>query len=75
MSVRTRIATIFGGTFRRRRLETEMDAELRFHIASFTEDLIRSGTPREQAERQARIEFGQLEPLVFTVFLVRPTAF
>jgi putative ABC transport system permease protein len=63
MSLLARIVTVFGGTFRRGRLEAEMNAELRFHIASFTEDLIRSGTPREEAERRARVEFGQLEPL------------
>jgi putative ABC transport system permease protein len=63
MSWYARIATVFGGTFRRKRLETEMDAELRFHITSFTGDLVRSGITLEEAERRARVEFGQLEPL------------
>jgi predicted permease len=47
--------------WRRARFEHEMDAEMRFHIESYAEDLIRSGVPREQALRQARIEFGGLD--------------
>ena len=43
------------------REESEMDAELRFHIEAFTEDLMRSGMPREAALRKARIEFGSME--------------
>ena len=46
---------------RRSRLEREMDAELRFHIETFAEDLVRAGAPREEAERRARIEFGGIE--------------
>src|SRR5438046_2128346 len=42
----------------RSRMEGEMDAELRFHIEAFAEDLVRSGVPREEALRRARIEFG-----------------
>ena len=43
------------------RLETEMDAELRFHIEAFAEDLVRSGVPRREAMRRARLEFGSIE--------------
>lgn len=46
---------------RRSRLEREMDAELRFHIEAFAEDLVRAGVPREEAQRRARIEFGGIE--------------
>ena len=46
---------------RRSRIESEMDAELRFHIAAFAEDLLRSGVPRQEALRPARIEFGGIE--------------
>ncbi len=38
-----------------------MDAELRFHLEAFAEDLIRSGVPRQEALRRARIEFGGIE--------------
>src|SRR5437763_3184151 len=45
----------------RSRMESEMDAELRFHIEAFAEDLVRSGVPHEEALRRARIEFGGVE--------------
>jgi predicted permease len=48
-------------TFRRQRLEDEMDAELRFHVEQYTEDLVRSGVSREEALRRARLEFGGME--------------
>src|SRR5437867_9782179 len=46
---------------RRSRMEREMDAELRFHIEAFAEDLVRRGVLREEALRRARIEFGGAE--------------
>ena len=46
---------------RRKHLENDMDAELNFHIEAYAEDLIRHGMAREQALRQARLEFGGLE--------------
>ncbi|OLE16073.1 MAG: hypothetical protein AUG83_04455 [Acidobacteria bacterium 13_1_20CM_4_57_11] len=51
----------FRATVRRSRMESEMDAELRFHIEAYAEDLIRGGVPRAEALRRARIEFGGLE--------------
>jgi putative ABC transport system permease protein len=42
-------------------MESEMDAELRFHIEARAEDLIRGGVPRQEAMRRARIEFGGIE--------------
>ena len=48
-------------TVRRSRMESEMDAELRFHIETRAEDLIRGGVSREEAMRRARMEFGGIE--------------
>jgi putative ABC transport system permease protein len=45
----------------RSRLESEIDAELRFHLDSYANDLISSGVSREEALRRARLEFGGLE--------------
>ena len=45
----------------RSRMERDMDAELRFHLEAFAEDLVRIGIPREEALRRARIEFGGVE--------------
>ncbi len=38
-----------------------MDAELRSHIENYADDLIRTGIPREEALRRARLEFGGVE--------------
>ena len=56
-----RIRSWLLAVLRRARLEREMDAELRFHVEAYAEDLVRSGVSREQALRQARIEFGGIE--------------
>jgi predicted permease len=42
-------------------LENDMDAELRFHMEAFAEDLVRSGMARQEAMRRARLEFGGIE--------------
>src|SRR5262245_31453403 len=47
----------------RTRMETEMDAELRFHIEACADDLVQGGVPREEALRRARIAFGGLEQI------------
>ncbi len=38
--------------------EAGMTEELRFHIEQYADDLTRSGIPREEAMRRARLEFG-----------------
>jgi MacB-like periplasmic core domain len=53
-----RMRSLAGSIFHRKRLESYIVAEIRFHIESRTEDLVREGlTPREAA-RRARLEFG-----------------
>jgi len=44
--------------FQRSELKAEMEDELRSHIEHRADDLVRSGVPRGEAERRARIEFG-----------------
>ena len=51
----------FSNLFHRRRIEAEMDAELRFYIDSFTDDLMKQGATPEEALRRARMEFGGIE--------------
>jgi putative ABC transport system permease protein len=48
-------------TLRRPRLESEMDSELRFHIQASADDLERAGVSREEAMRQAKMQFGGVE--------------
>lgn len=47
--------------WRRSRMEREMDAELRFHIESYTHDLMEQGISPQEALRRARLEFGSVE--------------
>lgn len=47
--------------FQRASIETQMEEELRSHLRSRAEDLERRGLPRDEAERQARVEFGGFE--------------
>jgi putative ABC transport system permease protein len=61
MTIWRRLRSWSSTTFLRARMESEMEAELRFHIETFAEDLIRSGMPRQEALRRARIEFGGIE--------------
>jgi predicted permease len=56
-----RLRSWFKSTVKRARLEAAMEAEVRFHIESYSKDLVRSGVPEEEAMRRARIEFGGIE--------------
>src|SRR5438552_8387322 len=47
--------------FRRRRWESRMDAELRFHLHSQISDYIGQGLSPKAAELRARREFGAVE--------------
>ena len=47
----------------RHRVEFEdgMAEEMRFHIEQYTDELVRSGVPPEEAARRARMEFGSVD--------------
>ena len=45
----------------RERMESEMEAELRFHLQARAEDLRRTGIPPAEAARRAQMEFGAIE--------------
>lgn len=53
-----RVRSLFRVLTSRHDFEAGMAEELRFHIEQFTDELMRSGMPREEARRRARIEFG-----------------
>jgi len=48
---------------RREAVEQAMDAEIRHHLDSEIEDLVRRGVPLESARRQALAAFGGVEPI------------
>ena len=61
MTLWSRICSSLKAILRRSQMESEMDREVRFHIEALAEDFMRSGMPREEALRKARIEFGGVE--------------
>jgi putative ABC transport system permease protein len=61
MRLWSRLRSWFHAILHRSRAESEMDAELRFHLDTRADDLVRSGVSREEALRRARIEFGGVE--------------
>lgn len=61
MSFASRFRSWTRTILRRSRTESDMDAELRSHIETYADDLMRGSTPREEALRRARAEFGGIE--------------
>jgi putative ABC transport system permease protein len=61
MTLWSRLRSWLQTILRRSRMESELDAELRFHMEAYADDLARSGVPREEALRRARLEFGGIE--------------
>jgi len=54
MSLLSRLAR----AFRPSRLDEDLEEEQRFHVEARTADLMRAGVPREEAELEARRQFG-----------------
>src|SRR4029077_5521302 len=48
-------------TLHRSQTERDMDAELRFHLETYSDELIGNGIPWDEAFRRAHLEFGGLE--------------
>jgi hypothetical protein len=61
MTLWSRLHSWLRVTLRRSRAESEMDAELRFHLEAYAEDLARGGVPPREGMRRARLEFGAIE--------------
>jgi predicted permease len=57
----SRLRSLLAGLFKRSSVEHNMSDEIRFHLQVRTEDLIRSGLSEEDAQRRARLEFGNIE--------------
>src|SRR5437879_2460104 len=49
--------------FRRKRVESELEDELRFHFENQVSKLVQSGLTPAEARRRARLEFGGMEQL------------
>ena len=61
MNLLTRFRSWLKWMVKRRRLESEMETEARFHLESYAADLVRKGLSQQHAMRRARIEFGGIE--------------
>jgi predicted permease len=60
MSIVSRCRTWWKAMTRRDRLNAEIEDELAFHLASYADDLMRNGVPRDEALRRARAELGTI---------------
>jgi predicted permease len=58
MRIFSSLRSVVSALFHRSRIDKEMEEELRAHIQDRANDLERSGLPRAEAERCARLEFG-----------------
>jgi hypothetical protein len=58
---------------RRRKIEAELDDELRFHFEREVEKCLRSGLTRDEALRQARLDFGGLHECPFVLVQILST--
>ena len=54
------LQSLWKALWNRSQMESELDDEMRFHVESRAQDLLRSGLSREDAHRRARIEFGSM---------------
>lgn len=52
-----------GRLLNRKRMEADLDKELRFHFESQVADKVRSGIPEAEARRLTRLEFGGIEQI------------
>jgi hypothetical protein len=52
-----------GRLFARKRLESDLEKELRFHFESQVAEKMRSGIPESEARRLTRLEFGGIEQI------------
>ena len=57
----SRLRSFLTAWTRRERFEDSLDEEVRFHLDAYADDLVRSGVPRREALRHARIHFGSVE--------------
>ena len=60
MSLSSRSRTWWRAVTRRAEIDAQVDEELRFHIESYADDLMRGGVPRDEALRRAKAELGSI---------------
>jgi predicted permease len=61
MRLQARVSALWRSCLQRRRMNQELDEELRFHLEQQVRANLAAGMAAEQAQRQARLVFGGLE--------------
>ena len=61
MNALPRVRSWIRSILRRSQVEAEMDTELRWHLDSYVDQLMRNGVPEGEARRRARLELGDIE--------------
>src|SRR5262245_1917722 len=61
LSMLHRLRSFMSAALRRKQFENVMGDEIGFHMECYVEELVRSGVPRDEAQRRARVEFGGVE--------------
>jgi predicted permease len=69
-----RLTSLLHNLFRRRRMERDLDEEVRSYVALLTEEKVAAGATPQQAARQARMELGGFEQVKEQVRDVRAGA-
>lgn len=67
----TKLCTVVSRLLTRRRVEQELDEELRFHVDMEADAHVRRGLPESEARRQALLDLGGIEQTRFAVREVR----
>ena len=55
----SRLRSFWQNFWKRAERDLDLNDEIHFHIEARTQDLIRNGLSREEAQRQGRLEFGE----------------
>ena len=69
-----RLRALINNLFFRRRIESDLDAEVRAYVDMLADEKIASGIPAQQARREARVESGGLEQVKEQVRVMRSGA-
>src|ERR1700722_9408882 len=75
MTIFTRLASLLRNLFRRKHIESDLDAELRSYTDLLTDENRAQGLAPAEARRQAQIDSGGLEQVKESVRDSRSTAF
>jgi len=71
MPFAVKVRSFLRNLFSSRPVATDLDAEVRSHLAMLTEENLRAGMPPQEAQRRARIELGGIDQVKEQVSEIR----